>query len=235
MKVIVFGSTGGTGRAAIAALLAAGHAVTAFARDAATLADMRTVRTVQGDAMIAADVAAAVSGQDAVVVSLGNSQNPFAMLLGARRTTPLDVCEVGTRNIVAAMTETSIKRLVVVTAFGIGRARELPFAFKVFYLTVLREHMADKEKQELLVKASTLDWTLVQPVGLTDAKPTGDWLADTSGRIRRQQVSRADVAAFIVSLLERGDCLRARDHGALVTGAKPRVSLRFRRADRDSG
>jgi len=48
----------------------------------------------------------------------------------------------------------------------------------------------------------------VQPVGLTDAKPTGDWLADTSGRIRRQQISRADVAAFIVSLLESGNCLR---------------------------
>jgi len=130
------------------------------------------------------------------------------MLLGARRTTPPDVCEVGTRNIVAAMTEASIKRLVVVTAFGIGRASGLPFAFKVFYRTVLREHMADKEKQEVVVKASTLDWTLVQPVGLTNAKPTGDWLADTNGRIHRQQVSRADVAAFIVSLLERGDYLR---------------------------
>ena len=208
MKVIVFGSTGGTGRASIAALLAAGHAVTAFARDASALADMRAVRTVQGDVMIAADVAAAVSGQDAAIVSLGNSQNPFAMLLGARRTTPPDVCEVGTRNIVAAMTEASIKRLVVVTAFGIGRASGLPFAFKVFYRTVLREHMADKEKQEVVVKASTLDWTLVQPVGLTNAKPTGDWLADTNGRIHRQQVSRADVAAFIVSLLERGDYLR---------------------------
>ncbi len=208
MKVIVFGSTGGTGRAAIAALLAAGHAVTAFARDASALADLRAVRTIQGDAMIAADVAAAVCGQDAVVVSLGNSQNPFTMLLGARRTTPPDVCEVGTRNIIAAMTEASITRLVVVTAFGIGRARELPFAFKLFYRTVLREHMADKEKQEVLVKASTLDWTLVQPVGLTNAKPTGDWLADTSGRIRRQQISRADVAAFIVSLLESGNCLR---------------------------
>jgi len=78
----------------------------------------------------------------------------------------------------------------------------------VFYRTVLREHMADKEKQEVVVKVSTLDWTLVQPVGLTDAKPTGDWLADTNGRIRRQQVSRADVAAFIVNLLERGDYLR---------------------------
>lgn len=208
MNVIVFGASGGTGRATITALLAAGHAVSAFVRDASSLAEMRAVRTFQGDATRAADVAAAIPGHDAVVVSLGNSQNPFAMLLGARRTTPADVCEVGTRNIVAAMTQSSISRLVVVTAFGIGKAHELPLAFKLFYRTVLREHMADKEKQEVLVKASALGWTLVQPVGLTEAKPTGDWLADTAGRIRRQQISRADVAAFIVSLLESGSYQR---------------------------
>ncbi len=158
--------------------------------------------------MRAADVAAAIPGHDAVIVSLGNSQNPFAMMLGARRTTAPDVCEVGTRNIIAAMNEAGTRRLVVVTAFGIGRASALPLAFKLFYRTVLREHMADKEKQEALVKASALDWTLVQPVGLTDAKPSGDWLADTAGSIRRQQISRADVAAFLVSLLEHGSCRR---------------------------
>jgi uncharacterized protein YbjT (DUF2867 family) len=208
LKVIVFGSTGGTGRAVIAALLAAGHEVTAFARDVSALADNRAVRTVRGDAMRAADVGAAIPGHDAVVVSLGNSQNPFAMMFGARRTTAPDVCEVGTRNIIAAMNEAGTQRLVVVTAFGIGGASVLPLAFKLFYRTVLREHMADKEKQEALVKASALDWTLVQPVGLTDSKPTGDWLADTAGRIRRQQISRVDLAAFLVSLLERGSCRR---------------------------
>ncbi len=208
MKVIVFGSTGGTGLAVIAALLAAGHEVTAFARDVSALADNPAVQTVQGDAMRAADVAAAIPGHDAVIVSLGNPQNPFAMMLGARRTTAPDVCEVGTRNIIAAMNEAGTQRLVVVTAFGIGRASALPLAFRLFYRTVLREHMADKEKQEALIKASALDWTLVQPVGLTDAKPTGNWLADPAGDIRRQQISRGDVAAFLVNLLEPGSYRR---------------------------
>lgn len=36
----------------------------------------------------------------------------------------------------------------------------LPLAFRLFYRTGLREHMADKERQEILVKASGLDWTL---------------------------------------------------------------------------
>jgi hypothetical protein len=132
-----------------------------------------------------------------VIVNLGNSQNPFAMMLGARRTTPADICEIGSRNIIAAMQGAGIARVLVVTAFGIGDTRDrLPFAFKLFYRTVLREHMADKEKQEALVKASGLDWTLVQPVGLTDGPATNNWLADKNGKIRRQQMSPPTLRRF---------------------------------------
>ncbi len=202
MKVMVFGSTGGTGRATLQALLGAGHEVTAFARDPARLPPLQSLRSIQGDVMDAAQVAAAIPGHDIVVVSLGNSQNPFALLLGARRTTAVNVCEAGTRHIVAAMQASGISRLLVVTAFGVGDTRtKLPLAFKLFYKLVLSEHMADKEKQEELVKASGLDWTLVQPVGLTDGPATGIWLADLAGTIRRSQMSRADAAAFILSLV----------------------------------
>jgi hypothetical protein len=61
--------------------------------------------------------------------------------------------------------------------------------------------MTDKEKQEVDVRASGLDWTLLQPVGLIDGPATNNWLADTNGVIRRQQMSRVDVAAFLVFLV----------------------------------
>lgn len=206
MKVIVFGSTGGTGLATLRALVAAGHDVTGFARDPTTLPSSPSIRAIRGDVMNASDVADAVPGHDRVIVSLGNSQNPFALMLGARRTTPANVCETGTRHIVAAMRASGVARLLVVTAFGIGDTRaRLPIAFKLFYRTVLREHMADKEKQEHVVKSSGLDWTLVQPVGLTDGPGTNTWLANTEGLIRRQQMSRTDVAAFLVSLVAGTD------------------------------
>ncbi len=202
MRIIIFGATGGTGRATARALTAAGHRVTGFARDPSRLSDLATLDTIRGDVMRPADVAAAIPGHDAVIVSLGNSQNPFAMALGARRTTTPDVCEVGTRNVIGAMQPAGVGRLLVVSAFGIGSQHALPLPLRLFYRTLLREHMADKEKQEILVKASSLDWTLVQPVGLTDGKPTGDWLADTNGKSRRQRISRADVAAFLTSLID---------------------------------
>ena len=61
--------------------------------------------------------------------------------------------------------------------------------------------MADKELQETLVKASGLDWTLVQPVGLNDLPATGAWLASRTGEIRKHMVSRADLATFIAAEL----------------------------------
>ena len=202
MKVVVFGATGGTGRAVIGALHGAGHAVTAFARDPARLPDMPEVAVVRGDAMSAGDVAAAVAGQDAVVVSLGNAQGSIGLMFGAKRTTPRDVCEVGTRNIVAAMQAAGVTRMVCVTAYGVGDTRDrLPLMYKLFYRLLLREQIADKEAQEKVVKASGLDWTLVQPVGLNDAPGAGTWLASTSGETRTHMVSRADLAAFIATEL----------------------------------
>jgi len=209
MKIIVFGSTGGTGLATMQALVAAGHNITGFARDPTKLPSSPSITPIRGDVMNAADVATAIPGHDLVVVSLGNSQNPFALILGARRTTPATVCETGTHHIVTAMQAAGITRLLVVTAFGIGDTRaQLPLAFKIFYRLVLREHMADKEQQEAVVKASGLDWTLVQPVGLTNGPCTNKWLASTDGVIRRQQMSRADVAAFLVSLVAATDYSR---------------------------
>jgi putative NADH-flavin reductase len=191
------------------ALLAGGHAVTAFARDSGKLSFLPSLTVVQGDVMVARDVAAVVPGHDLVIVSLGNSQNPFAMMLGARRTTPANVCEFGTRHIVAAMQANGMSRLLVVSAFGVGDTRpRLPFAFKLFYRTVLREHMADKEMQEAVVKASGLDWTLAQPVALTNGPATHNWLADTDGAIRRSELSRADLANCLVSLVENPDYCR---------------------------
>ncbi|MBC8050616.1 MAG: SDR family oxidoreductase [Chitinophagales bacterium] len=205
MKVIVFGSTGGTGRAVIAKLLSDGYEVTAFARDTAKLEAAPQLKVLLGDAINAVDVAKSIPGHDAVVVSLGNSQNPFALLLGARRTTARNVCEQGTRNIIAAVKAASPVPIIVVTAYGIGDTRDrVPFMVKLFYRLFLREHMADKEKQEPVVKASGLDWVLIQPVALTDKPATGKWLASVSGEVRGQEVARADLAAFIVrELAER--------------------------------
>lgn len=67
-------------------------------------------------------------------------------------TTAPHVCEIGTRNIIGAVDPASPARIIVVTAFGIGDTRDRPpFMFKLFYRLILREHMADKERQEAVL------------------------------------------------------------------------------------
>ena len=98
MKIVVFGATGGSGRAALEELLARGHEVTAFVRgDAATLP--AGARSVRGDVMNAADVERAVQGQDAVIVALGISENPLRVRLFGPARTPADVRSIGTRGV----------------------------------------------------------------------------------------------------------------------------------------
>ncbi|MBK1721183.1 3-beta hydroxysteroid dehydrogenase [Thiocystis violacea] len=216
MKVVVFGATGKAGRTVALNLLAAGHEVTAFARDPAKFSahTYTGLAIIKGDALNADDVASAVTGQDAVIVSLGDSLDPIVLKLGARlgikRNTPPNICEVGTANVIAAMEAASVKRLICVTSYGVGDTRDrLSQVFKLWFRALqLGEQLADKERQEQLVKASSLDWTLIQPVGLTDGAATGRWVASTSGDRRKRTVSRVDLADFIAQVLEGGHYLR---------------------------
>lgn len=93
--------------------------------------------------------------------------------------------------------------VIVVGAFGTGdTALKLPFMFKLFYRLVLREQMADKEKQVGVLKASAVCYTLIQPVALTDNPATSKWTASRDGSFEKSEVSRADLAAFIVQKLQ---------------------------------
>ena len=156
----------------------------------------------RGDVMEMRSLTPAIAANDLVVLSLGNSQSSVSRMLGAARTTPRDVCEVGTRNIIDAMSSVGARRLVVVSAFGIGSTRDkASWLLKLFYHLLLKEQMSDKERQETLIKASGLDWTIVQAVALTDAAPTSRWLASTSGEIGLQKICRDDLALFLLECL----------------------------------
>jgi uncharacterized protein YbjT (DUF2867 family) len=216
MNTIVFGATGGTGAAIVRNLRTAGQPVTVFVRNAARFTAAPGVTVATGDAMNPADVAAAMPGHDRVVISLGNSQNPFTLMLGAKRTTPRDICEIGTRNIIAAMQAQGIGRVICITAFGIGATRaQSPLMFKIFYGLVLREHMADKERQETALRTSPLDWTLIQPVGLTDQPATGHYHTSTTGVLGKQTISRADLATATIAALDDPSTIR---HNIALSG-----------------
>jgi uncharacterized protein YbjT (DUF2867 family) len=207
MKVLVFGSTGGSGRAAVEHLVAQGHEVSAFSRRAdATGEAFQGVTIIRGDVMNLADVERAVQGQDAVIVTLGIRENPLRVrLLGPART-PLDVRSTGTRHVIEAMRRQRVRKLVVQTSYGVGETRDrLSFVDKLFFELLLKPQIADTERQNADVAASGLDWVLVQPVHLTDAFDDGMPFVSTAGETGVMKVSRNSVGRFLARAASSSD------------------------------
>jgi uncharacterized protein YbjT (DUF2867 family) len=202
VKVLVVGATGGSGRAAVEALAGRGHEVTAFARRASAVFGGRAgVRAVDGDATVPADVDRAVRGQDAVVVTLGISEHPLRVRLLGSAGTPLDVRSRGTAAVVAAMRTHGVRRLVVQSSYGVGETRDrLPLASRLVLALLLRPQIADHERQERIVRDSGLDWSLVQPVYLTDGDEEA--VRSATGDAEGMRVSRRAVGAVLADLAE---------------------------------
>lgn len=203
MRILVFGATGGTGRAVVDAALQAGHHVTAFVRRPGALAEAAGLTTVAGDARDAAAVARIVPGHDAIVITLGNpAQTALPGLLKPADAPACDVCAVGTRHILEAIPAGASPRIAVVSAFGVGETRDrAPWFYRLFFALFLRAQFADKEVQERLLRASGADFVLLHPVGLGDGPATGDCFVSDSARIRGHRVNRADLAAVILDEL----------------------------------
>jgi putative NADH-flavin reductase len=193
MRLVVFGSTGGTGREIVAQALARGHDVTAFARDPSKLGPPRErLFVVKGDVLDAPAVAQAVRGQDAVLSALGVSGG-----------SPSTLCSQGVRNILEAMRRTGVRRLVCESAYGASESRSWG-AYARFLRIFIRGIMKDKDRMEEIVRASDADWVIVRPPILTNGPRTGTYRIGEDLRLASwfPKVSRADVADWMLNASE---------------------------------
>jgi putative NADH-flavin reductase len=198
MKLLIFGSTGGTGRHIVEQALEHGHTVTAFVRDPSKLSLRHpNLKTFKGDVMSSESLIPAMQGQDAVLSALGSPANKVGVLRSQ-----------GTKNIIEAMESTGIQRLICQTSLGYGDSLKVldktSFIFKYIIVPfVLRKTFKDHELQEQHIKKSKLDWVIVRPGNLTDTAKTGVYqhgFAATDNNIQ-VEVSRADVADFMLKQL----------------------------------
>jgi uncharacterized protein YbjT (DUF2867 family) len=204
MKILVVGASRGTGAELVAELTERGHEVTAYARSAA--AGHGRVRRVVGDVLDRAALGEAMTGQDAVAVTLGIPENPFLVRLTRRASAPLDVRSRGTRNVVDAMHEHGVRRLVVQSTHGIGETyAELPLALKAFFVLAIRPQVDDHERQERLVRESGLAWTIVRPTVLHDDATEEPAFVGTDDHAPTMRVSRRQVARVEADALERDE------------------------------
>ena len=206
-NVLVVGATGGTGRATIDALLGRGHRVTAFSRHAESIEHPSPELTrINGDATNPKDVDSVVAGHDAVVITLGITENPLRVRLFGPARTPLDVRSAGTRNVIAAMQRHDVRRLVVQSSYGVGETREsLRWIDRLIFEALLKPQIADTEVQEIEVRHSGVDWVLVQPVHLSDDETEGAPFASATGEVQGWTISRRGVAEFLAEATLRPD------------------------------
>ncbi len=204
MKVAVIGASGGTGRAVVKSLLARSDRVVAFARHPESLGpETEQLKLVAADARDPVHLGKAIVGCDAVILTLGVSGTLM------KPNTPVQICSQATRTLLPVMRGVGVKRLIVVSSFGVGDTRDkLPLSSKIFFKLFLAKRIADKETQEKDVKATTLDWTILQPVRLTDERPTHHYFVSAEGKVRKLTIAREDVAQFAVAQLNSQEYLR---------------------------
>lgn len=213
MHFLLIGATGRTGRLILDESLVRDHTVTALVRDPSKIKPQGSVRLVKGSPMSSRDISAAFDSPadtdstpvDAVLVSLNvkrESGSPWAKPIS-----PANLMEKSITNVASAMKEHGVRKLVVMSAFGVGDS----FSQMPFYLRLLVSHsnmgpqFEDHDAAHRLVKEDgQIDWVFLRPIRLTEGprakvKESGDLGKGISGTA---SISIASVAAEVVSAAE---------------------------------
>jgi uncharacterized protein YbjT (DUF2867 family) len=170
-RLLVIGGSQGIGLAVVRQALARGFAVRAFARSATGMAPSSSAFEWHvGNALDADDVATALTGIDAVILTLGIRPGPEMLFK------PVRLFSAATRVIVPAMQRAGIARLSCVTGFSAGDSRTAIGCLESipFHLFLGRAY-EDKTVQEQLIRDSGLDWVIARPVILTNGPATGKY------------------------------------------------------------
>lgn len=196
MKLLIIGATGGTGRELVKQALELGHKITILVRNSEkVLTSHPSLQVINGNVLNLKEVEQAVSGQDAVISSLGHK----------RFFIKTNILSEGTKNIIASMEKQNVKRFICITTLGINDSRfRLGLYYTLFTIPIiLFFYFRDKSKQEKLIMNSKLDWTIVRPGQLTNSKLTGEYQVgnNVGNYFITKTISRANVAHFILSQL----------------------------------
>jgi nucleoside-diphosphate-sugar epimerase len=196
MKVTIFGATGRTGQHLLDRALERGHEVIAFTRSPEKLeTEDENLSVVEGDVRDEDRVDRAIAGTDAVISVLGPTENK-----------PVFAVSKGTANIIAAMKQHGVERLIVSVGAGVGDPKDEPKLFNnvINFLLKLfsRWVYEDMARVAAIVRQSDRRWTIVRIPMLADDEPTGDVDVGYVGKGMGFRLTRADLARFMLDQLE---------------------------------
>lgn len=196
MKLAVLGAGGRTGREVLARALAEGHEVVALVRTQRALPSDPRLSVHLGDALDAAALTRLVHGCDAVICVL--APGPDA---------PPTLSSASSAVLVSAMKAAGITRLAVVTgAMNAERAQLGAFYRWLASLKSIAALLADRHTQELALRASGFEVTILRPPQLRNGPPSREGIdVDGAGIVRMSdQCRRADLAQTLLDAVTRG-------------------------------
>jgi uncharacterized protein YbjT (DUF2867 family) len=194
MRVVIFGSTGRVGAAAVRAALAAGHEVrAAVRREPAVPVDSDRLSYAVADILEPPTILSAVRDMDAAIVAVGG--DVFK---------PSDIVTRSAQAIVDALRASGSARYIGITGVAQMRATLAGhFAQAVLRRSPIRYAVADHQRAYEIVSASDLDWTLAGCPWIKDGAHVGVYREHPDifpGGFHT--IAPADVGAFLAAQLE---------------------------------
>ncbi len=193
--IALIGATGPLGREVLEDALTQGLRVRALARRPESI-ELRhaALAVVPGDVYRSETLHALLSGCDAVISALGRGA-----LLQARK--PSRLLEQGTTNLVTAMQAQGLSRLIAVSSVGVVDDPTEEWVYRHIIKKILADLYDDMRLMEDVVrKASGLDWTLVRPPLLVGGAPKGQYVTWRGENVPYgYRLPRSDLARFLVA------------------------------------
>jgi uncharacterized protein YbjT (DUF2867 family) len=203
-RIAVLGASGTVGRRIVERLLERGSDVVSQTRSAEKLAHLAGRAAVHTfDPRDADRLSQFITGADAVIFALGIDTMGATTMFSET-----------TAALIKAMQKHNVSRLIAITGVGAGETQGhggLLYDWIIFPLFT-RNRYRDKNKQEELIVASDLDWTIVRPAPFTD-KPVASELqvlTKIEPGTRLSRITRDEVADFVVAQLDSEQFVRQR-------------------------
>lgn len=201
MRITIFGANGKVGRLAVSDALERGHDVVAFIHNSSDLPENAKLKLAKGDIYDSGSVAEAIKGADVVISALGSWGTPKK-----------DVLKAGMSNIIPAMEELGVKRIVTLTGHGAnapGDKFDPVHEFSRLILKVLASKiLSDGEDHIKALNDSNLDWTAVRsPVMIQHVNPL-KYRLRTRRPLPLAVIHRQAVANCMLDLAETGEYAR---------------------------
>lgn len=195
MRVVIAGGHGKIGMRLGRLLAGRGDVVAGVVRNPAHAADLEAIGVepvvLDLEAASVDDVAGALAGADAVVFSAGAGPGS-----GIARKDTVD--RAAAVLLADAAQRAGVRRYLLVSSIGVESVRGHTTGpeDEVFHAYLVAKLAAEED-----VRARPLDWTILRPGHLTDDPGTG--LVRLAPSVPRGDVTRDDVAAVLVELLDR--------------------------------